>query len=273
MHDAIHSVPRPSDDEIRTAHTDGYVACVRCGHNLFGHDEQGCISVPGCACPLRLTTAQVANILAAYFMTVGGTPMVHYRPISDDTAFCGLDTGADTPHRGEPDYTLVTCPACLRAGKPVACPRCAWPTTDPASHCPECGDCDCLDRGCLDRERLDPQHETHRRDHQDAVPGRRATRAINADARVKLADIVHDCTIWRYTDTTEAGVIAPLPCHGESARRQAVTVPHGKSRAVAICRTCSRSYLLELVADSDGGHWALFELTYLSYLLSRSLPS
>jgi hypothetical protein len=257
-------VARYPDDEIRNAHTDGYVACSQCGHTLADHDELGCHGAPGCSCPQRLTAAHLVQILAGYDMTAAGVPMVHYRSISDDAALCGLLTGDGTPHTAEPDYTVVTCPVCVQTGKHVACPRCARPTTDPASHCPACGECDCVDRQCQlgdDRDRQDP-------------PARgRQVRRIEPGARVRLADIVHGCTIWRYTDTTDTGVLAPLPCHGDAARRQTVTVPTGAERAYVICRTCPRSYLLELLEDNDGGHYALFTLTSVPHLLSRSQRS
>jgi hypothetical protein len=95
--------------------------------------------------------------------------------------------------------------------------------------------------------------------------------AIPAGATVRREDLTTGRVVERWTDPTAAGVFAPLPCH----EGQAVNIDSQRAggRAVAVCRQCSESYDVELVADSDGGFFAVFTVAHRPYLLSRARRS
>jgi hypothetical protein len=141
-----------TDEEIDQAHAGGYVACTQCGHPLDGHDENGCTlavgEVPGCLCPIRPTDAELAAMLAPYGFDPDGRPFAHYASISDGHPVCARRPGEVVHGPVECDIDLVTCPACVKAGRDLACSDCRRPLNDPASHCPACGGCDCADLGC-----------------------------------------------------------------------------------------------------------------------------
>jgi hypothetical protein len=91
---------------------------------------------------------------------------------------------------------------------------------------------------------------------------------IGASAHVSKADLIPGRLVERWTEPTSGGrVRCPLPCHEV---QEVVVDPRRGNEAVVICRVCSESYDLELRADSDGGHWAIFTVTLRPFLLSRA---
>jgi hypothetical protein len=78
---------------------------------------------------------------------------------------------------------------------------------------------------------------------------------IGPDTAVAPHELITGRVVRRRTANVRAGrVRAWLPCHDN----QSVTVAAGVTRTLVRCRSCSRTFLLDLVDEGDGGWEAMW---------------
>lgn len=96
------------------------------------------------------------------------------------------------------------------------------------------------------------------------------------DDRFSMDVLCPGDVVLRWTETTDAGVWAQLPCHELQQVKFPTPQPGDVSngggvacRGVAVCRSCSTTFNAYLIPDPDGGFWGGFDLADMPYYLSK----